>query len=365
MNCDLDKLVEEALYCSIFAAPKSPGLSHAEIIEVGKRLNCREGELEDAIQYVLQTDRAGRVLGDRRLRTKDNPWLCDFLLADDPDYRNVHAFDFVTAELNLLARTVGVRSVKLDRSVLVERAKAASLPTKDVEVAITHMVMAEHLTEKDGVLTLGQQWRSQTASEQVAHQSDGFRRRNELREKVFPIVQDVVERRDDGRPAAAEPLDAFVEQLATLGFEPFQLWWRQTVAELRRLDPSINPVSVAVLSAALVEASLTFVVKHARSLGLGVFKSKDFDGEPRSWKIDDLIKSAATGGESAVIDSSTKVRAEELCRTRQRIHAGRMLSDYPSGPTDLRPEEARDAKQTADIVVRRVIDWLRKFPASA
>ena len=364
MNRDLDKLVQEALQCSIYAAPKAPGLTHAEILEVGKRLGYREGELDDAIRYALQTEHVERFFGDAKLRLKGNPWLCDFLLTDDPDYRNVEAFDYVSKELTGLARTVGVRAAKIDRAVLVERAKAYSLPAHDVEVAITHMVLATHLSEAKGVLTLGQQWREQTASEQLAQTGGIHRRHNELREKLLPIVRDVVQRRDDGRPAAAEPFDAFAEQLSNLGFKPFQLWWRQTVAELQRLDPSVNPVSSAVLSAALVEAGLTFVVKHARSLGLGVFKSKDFDGEPKSWKIDDLIKSAATGGESAVIDQSTKVRAEELCRTRQRIHAGRMLSDHPSGPTDLRPEEARDAKATAELVVRRVLDWLRKYPAN-
>jgi hypothetical protein len=40
-----------------------------------------------------------------------------------------------------------------------------------------------------------------------------------------------------------------------------------------------------------------------------------------------------------------------------------MLSDFPSGVVpDLRPEEVREAKATADLVVRRVIDWLQIFP---
>jgi len=45
------------------------------------------------------------------------------------------------------------------------------------------------------------------------------------------------------------------------------------------------------------------------------------------------------------------------------IHAGRMLSDYPAGPPDLRPDEARDAKATAELVVRAVLEWLQKNPA--
>jgi hypothetical protein len=39
-----------------------------------------------------------------------------------------------------------------------------------------------------------------------------------------------------------------------------------------------------------------------------------------------------------------------------------MLSDYPVGAPDLRPEEARDAKATAELVTRRVLDWVDKYP---
>jgi site-specific recombinase XerD len=74
----------------------------------------------------------------------------------------------------------------------------------------------------------------------------------------------------------------------------------------------------------------------------------------------DLVASAASGGPDAVLDLQTKARAETLIGTRQRIHAGRMLSDYPSGPPDLRPDEARDARGTAEQVVRAVLDWLGK-----
>jgi hypothetical protein len=116
------------------------------------------------------------------------------------------------------------------------------------------------------------------------------------------------------------------------------------------------------LAGALVEGSLTFVVKHARNLNLGVFRSKSFDGEPRTWKIDELVASAASGSDSAILDTQAKIRAQTLIRTRQRIHAGRMLHDFPQGVPDIRPEEARDAKATAEQVVRQVLDWLWRFP---
>jgi hypothetical protein len=39
-----------------------------------------------------------------------------------------------------------------------------------------------------------------------------------------------------------------------------------------------------------------------------------------------------------------------------------MLSEFPDGVPDIRPEEARDARATAEHVVRHVLDWLQKFP---
>ena len=77
------------------------------------------------------------------------------------------------------------------------------------------------------------------------------------------------------------------------------------------------------------------------------------------------MTSAAPGGPAAILDLQTKARAETLIRTRQRIHAGRMLSDYPAGPPNLRPDEARNAKGAADQVVRAVLDWLHKNPPPA
>lgn len=198
-----------------------------------------------------------------------------------------------------------------------------------------------------------------------ARANNGPPRRRELLQRLYPMVRDVIERRSDGRSLAAEPFEAFGERLSGLGYGHFRAWWVQTVTELRRLDLSLNPVIAAVLSAALVEGALAFVVRHARQLGLGVLGSKTFDGSPQTWKIDDLVSSASSGGASAILDQPARHRADALIKVRQRIHAGRMLSDYPGGVPDLRPEESRDARQTAELVVRRILDWLDRNPPNA
>jgi len=359
MNQEIITFLKAALECSVFRAPTDPGLSYEEILEVGKRVGWQPGEIGDALQYATT-----QFFGSKRLLPDSNTvasWV--FLSREDPEYRNFDAFDFVVSELNARARADGAANARLERSLVVERAVAKGISRRDIEVAITYQIMGNMLTEKDGVLGFPHNDGVRgLPSEQLQTTGAGKPRRNEVRARAYPIVKDVIERRTDGRPKHVESLDAFAEELHKLGYGAFRLWWAQTVAELRHGDPHSSPVSVSVLAAALVEGALTFVVKHARKLGLGVFQSNVFERDTRSWKIDDLVASAASGSDSAILDPQTKNRVETLIRTRQRIHAGRMLSDFPAGAPDLRPEEARDAKATAEQVVRRILDWLQKFP---
>jgi hypothetical protein len=358
---DVINFLNASLECSVYHAPKEPGLSYDEIQEIGKRAGFQPGEIGDALPRVTT-----QYFGVPRLmpgRDVIATWSI-LILLKNPDYRNVNAFDFVYSQLNDLVRSVGAASALIERDVVVERAVARNLPRLDVEAAITISILTGQITEKNGHLSFTSGGEHLPLPSQQRNQVPGHAniRRDESRERVYQIVKDVITRRTDGRPKHAEPLDAFAEKLNPLGYEPFRLWWMQTVAELRHSNPQSSSVSVLVLAAALVEGALTFVVRHARDSGLGVFRSKNFDGHPMTWKIDDLVKSAATGSDTAILDAPTRQRADRLIHARQRIHAGRMLSEFPRGVPDLRPEEARDAKATADEVVRRVLDWLEKYP---
>jgi hypothetical protein len=238
--------------------------------------------------------------------------------------------DLVFDELNLRLRSEGEARAEIERSVLVERAVAKRIQRHNIEVVITWLVMAKQLVEKDNMLRFAH--RGATVR-QLPSATRGIHRHRDSKPhkaRAYPLVKDVIARRVDGRPQHAEPLDAFAEELEKLGYRQFRMWWMQTVSELRQSNPSSTPVAVAVLAAALVEGALTFIVKHARANGQ--FQSRDYEREPRTWKIDDLVASAASGGPSGILDLQSKARAETLIRTRQRIHAGRMLSDYPAGP---------------------------------
>jgi hypothetical protein len=50
------------------------------------------------------------------------------------------------------ARTNGAQNVRLERSVIVERAIARQIPRNDTQVAVTMMILNGILVEQDGIL---------------------------------------------------------------------------------------------------------------------------------------------------------------------------------------------------------------------
>ncbi len=337
--------LKACLECSIYVAPADPGLTFEEILEAGRGVGLQPGEISDALPQVTDVYRGPRLMP----HSNDSVMWLMFGTPETPDYRNASAFDFVFGEMHESARANGAQNVRLERNVIVERAAAQQIPRNDIQVAITMMVLHGILVEQEGVLRYARGRESFAAPHtQLAQRRSHVQgRRNESRERAYPIVKDVIARRTDGRPKSAEPFEAFAEALETLGYGPFRLWWAQMVAELRQASTQTSPVTSTVLAAALVEGALTFVVAHARELGLGVMGSKTFEGSPTKWRIEDLVSSAAYGNDAAILDNPTQLRASILITSRQRIHAGRMLADFPGGPPDLRPEQARDAQFTA------------------
>jgi hypothetical protein len=360
---NVQKIVLTALECSFYHAPSEPGLTYNELLEVGSRVDLRPGEISDALPHTtgpIEGFKPERLLPGQGVTAR---WKM-FVRGPQPEYRNFAAFDLLFSTMNSRIRQDGGQRAQLHRDAVVEKAVAANIPKQDIEASITISVASGMMKEHDGILKSVSRavYEPLPSVQRQTYPLMGRGQPDELRKQIHAIVGDVVQRRIDGRPKQLEPLDAFAEALTPLGYGKFGLWWTQIVAELKQANPASSPLSCFVLSAALIEGALTFVAAHARSQNLGVFKLPDFDRDPGAWKIDDLVKSAASGNQDAILDESSRLRVSQLVQTRQRIHAGRMLSEYPSGVPDLRPEEARDAKATAEIVVRKVLDWLHSHP---
>ena len=132
-------LLQAAIEASVYIAPTEPGLTGAELYEIGRRIGLKDGEIGDAMPRVASQYFGGR---DGRLLLDELRWHMpgQLIFREDPDLRNPDAFDFIVSELSNLAREVGGGSARLDRSIMVERAVAGAIRRHDVEVAITLMM---------------------------------------------------------------------------------------------------------------------------------------------------------------------------------------------------------------------------------
>src|SRR5580692_1714112 len=113
----LVEFVQAALECSIHLSPRDPGLTREELFEIGKRVDFEEGEIADA----LPSAGAQARLGNAKLKPHNRVTSSEFHFHEEPDYRNVAAFDLVVEQLQALARSHGAANAQLDRSVIVER----------------------------------------------------------------------------------------------------------------------------------------------------------------------------------------------------------------------------------------------------
>jgi hypothetical protein len=356
-----DQLVKMALECSIYVQPKNAGLTMAEIQEAGRRLGRRPGEIMDAIGQIPFH------FGGSKYEPTEECVPGDFNFFCEPDYRNPAAFDFVDLHLRDNQAEVGKHNSGVPRSVLVNHGVVKGLKENDVEIAVTMGLIVGHLVERGGLICLApNQAFYILATEQIAqNRNQPLSQKVQGRKELYEAVKDIIERRTDGRPASAEPIHAFEQELAGLGHDRFRIWWSRTASELRLANPAQMPMTVCILAAALSEGALTFVVKHARSLALGTMNSKTFGESPTRWSFDELLKSAAAGRADAIFDQKVHDRADRLNTIRQRIHAGRLMAEIPVGPIpDTRPEEAREALETLDIILRRIIDWIYAHRAS-
>lgn len=357
---EVENCLHLALECSVYHSPTDLGLTYEELVEAGRGAGYLDGEIRDAIPKLGPMYFGG---GNRKIQPNPPiPWTI-YPLSPEPDYKSYAALDLVMTELNHRVRSAGAAAARIERSALVAIAVQKGIQAKDMEASIAVLLIGEQLVEKDGVISYKNPMVHTPLPSEQKSQGRGQSRRSEARERMYHLVGDIVARRTDGRSRRVEALDALTEALQSLGYGNFKVWWSLMIGEMRRADTETAPLSVLVLAAGVVEAVLTFVVKHARDRKLGPFQSADFEREPRQWRLDDLVKSASSGQTNAILDAQLKSRVDVLIRTRQRIHAGRMLSDHPQGPIpDLRPEEARDAKIVADLVARSVLDWLERHP---
>lgn len=358
---DAERFVRAALEASFYASPSEPGLTRDELVRLGSSFDKFEGEIGDAIRLLER--RASFAWRGERIRPQiDLSKLSDFNYTFESDPRRWEAFEFVFTSLDEAARRFGRDRASVERSVLIEQGIAEGFTRQDMELAISGLLLDEHVEDVDGRVKItlrGSSWARPSVTFRQRQRHESRHPFGDWLTKLLVPVQDIVSRRTDGRPASVEPLGAFGERLDSLGHGSFKTWWALLVGELRTLEPSRNPTALTVLAAALAEAALSFVVARAQREGATL--SKNLDASPRNWKFEALAASAKSG-QNPILDQQLYERCMRLNALRQRIHAGRLIEDSAALPTpDLRPEEPREAKNTLEALVRCILDWLDRI----
>lgn len=356
MNDKIKAILQEAMMCSMFISPDDPGLTYEEACLVAKQFDYMDGEIADAARGTLDNYQGNKYIPtphafiNYEVGWPENPRLLDY-----------NAADLIFEALNFSVRSVGAGSAGVDKQTLIAQAADKNISELGMRAAITIYKFANAIKEEKGIIryVYSNGTKDLPGGRLRSKHQQVFER--PLRQQIYPIVQDIISRRIDGRAKQIEALDAFTDALAQIGYGHFRLWWAQIVSEFRRTDPS-NPISCLALSAAISEAALTFAAKYAKDKGLNSFRSNGLGEEPKGWRMEKLLEAAAFGP-NAALTGPAKTAAERLNHTRQRIHAGRVLSDNPGGLPDLKPEEARAAKDTAEQVVRAVLEWLGRQQA--
>ena len=352
-------VIQMALECSVYISPRDYGLTHDEAREVAEQEGFLPGQIKDALASPLLQRKGHKLvpapMGLQRALT------IEFRNRFEPEYRDFDAFEFVAQELLQTARQLGAKNAVIPRDVLVERGVQKGHAREAIEVAIAVNILQNIFLEANGTIKQVQTWALPSASRGSSFDHSRVIARPEMA-RIHGIVEDIISRRGDGRPAASDAIKAFETCLAALGQDRFKTWWVQRRGELLQADPATQPTTMLVLAASLSEGALSFVVPRAQKHNL---MSRVDASKPRQFRFEDLVKGARSSnpGIDPILDDDTAQRALKLNETRQRIHAGYLIDTIPTGPIpELKPEEAEDGLQTAKLVIRRIVDWLGRHP---
>ena len=223
MSDAVGSAIDAALEASIFQAPKDPGLTSSELIEILNKLDFKDGEINDAIS---DRWRAGKAQ-----QTPDGKWMIDakFLIwplmwgAFDANYpANPKAVDFPISYLRKLQRDVGRDKAQITRSDLVAAGMREGISQLDMEVAITLLVYSSFLRIGSDILKLeqGKEHYPLYSATQSTMPPTMHRR---AFDKVPAIVTDTIRRRSDGRLPSVDPLVSFESVLEKIGHKKISL----------------------------------------------------------------------------------------------------------------------------------------------
>ena len=394
---DAKDLIVWALEASLYLEPRRPGLTAAEMVEIGAHFGVGAAALDTHLRG--RAVESGRVV----------PFGVDpsFFATYEGDLRNVRAFDHVVTAFKVVAETAGQRPPIVDREAVIASGTAAGIAPGDLEFAIATYRAFEAVPEAEPRWEL-RRVKPGAALPSAQREGPAGRKvtRRERYGELVGLVRTLVERRRSAAsasaaattPAAAPPgarvavpqaartpavgespqraaapaasassssaaapvgvgdgvgdgdlVHAFRGILPALGQGRLVSWWAQLGLELRIADEQGAALTRCVLAATLAEIALTMACPRPREA------RPDPKGKPARWALPEIARAASTIG----VDDRLRARLERMHKTRQRVYVARVME--LSGPvSDITLEEAQDASEALDATLRLVLAWSQK-----
>lgn len=367
---DAKNLVVWALEASMYFDPRKPGLTPAELVELGSGFGVGADHVQN------------QLLGRPTEGTRVLPFAVDpSMFGTFPgDLRALPAFDHVVAALNEAHRSAAGREPSVSREAVVAAGEAAGVPRVDVEYAIA-MYRAF-----DGVPGAEDRWVLRRAkptamlpSAQRAGPAGVKLTRRERYADLVEALRALVERRGTGAakqaapvakqaapdpapaspevppPRAAQeddPLAAFGAVLPSLGQVRLVPWWNQLAREYRAASDASTALTSCLLAAWMAEAALTIACRRA-----GIPRPDPKATKPVRLNLVELARAATAMG----LDGELRGRIERLSKTRQRVQSTRLF-DETGAWSKLTAEDAEEASATLDATLGVILAWHARSP---
>ena len=357
----MDNQVEKTILCCIEASfynnPVFDGLIREEIQFLLNQLNFENGEIGDAISSLVSTGRINRVQeGYYRIET-DQYYHYWFSYRPEHELVKPELLDFIIHYFKKMIKKHGKLKAKVDFSVLVSEIMQEGFIKKETQLALKRLIYGKLLSDNEGIISLSPQYTHNMSYSELMAQHHSSTPRPIL-DKVLPLVEDIINKRQDGRSISIDPLEEFENYLDYLNYKNFSIWYHATQTEWKSINYRIMPKSFLVLSASICESILSLIVKYAKDNSLSMLKK--LDENPKNWKFHNLIESACTGQNPLIDNDRLKISLINLNEDRKSIHAGYLINryNYQTIP-NINLEKAEIAKETVLNFTRRCVEWLR------
>ena len=152
---DIKRLLEAAVEASLYIQPAEHGLTHAELLEIATRAGFGEGEVRDALPSATIEHRGEGPYRYQFSKILASVFLLDFGAEQDPDFRNIEAFQFVFDTFEDARKRLGKGFPSYSLDNIRAKAEQAGLETRDVEVAVMAYLLVGQLKDRGRRLFLG------------------------------------------------------------------------------------------------------------------------------------------------------------------------------------------------------------------